>query len=93
MFLRKLVYRLGNNPRKSWSTFKFGLVIFTLGAMCILLGARFSYLFQIPGFVLLPIGGMFAAKGYIGIFANRFAKTFERLENLSALNNKNSPRD
>jgi hypothetical protein len=90
MFLRNLVYRLGSNPRKSWSTFKLGLVIFTLGAISILLGAQFTYLFQIPGFILLPVGIFFSAKGYVGIFANRFAKTFERLDAAASLNNRNN---
>jgi hypothetical protein len=88
---RNLVYRLGSNPQKSWSSFKLGLVIFTLGAICILLGAQFTYLFQLPGFILLPIGIFFAAKGYIGIFANRFAKTIERLDAASELNKRNTP--
>jgi drug/metabolite transporter (DMT)-like permease len=93
MLIRNLVYRLGSEPKKSWSTFKLGLIIFVVGAVFILLGAQFTYWLQIPGFILLLVGGLCAIKGYVGIFANRFAKTIERIDAASALSNKNNHLD
>lgn len=90
MLFRNIVYRLGRDPKKSWSTFKLGLAIFSAGATLILLGAQFNHLLQIPGFMTLFVGILLSAKGYIGIFANRFAKTIERLDAASSLNNKSN---
>ncbi|TDF36393.1 hypothetical protein EYS14_16830 [Alteromonadaceae bacterium M269] len=93
MFLRNLVYRLGSDPKKSWTTFKLGLLIFVIGAALILLGTQYSPLLQLPGLIALAVGLIIAAKGYLGIFSNRFAKTLERLDAASTLNSKNKHRD
>lgn len=80
MSLKELLFRLGDNPQKSWANFKVGLGIFVVGSIFILAGSKFSYWLQIPGLVCLLIGGLLAAKGYLGIFANRFSRTLNSLK-------------
>lgn len=76
---KHLLYKLGNDPIKSWTDFKIGLVIFVVGMALIYAGAAFWVWLQIPGVICLAIGGFFALKGYLGIFANRFSQTLNRL--------------
>ena len=76
---------MGNNPQKSWTDFKLGLAFFISGVVGIFAGLQLWIWLQIPGVFLLAVGIFFAAKGYLGIFANRFSQT---LSNLNAANNK-----
>lgn len=77
--LKHWFYKMGSDPAKSWADFKIGLVIFCLGVVCILLGAKYWVLLQVPGLLILAGGFLFAAKGYLGIFANRFSQTISQL--------------
>ncbi len=77
--LKNLIFKLGSNPNKSWADFKIGLVVFVAGVCFIYAGAAFWVWLQIPGVLLLAIGFLFALKGYLGIFANRFSQTLNRL--------------
>ena len=78
--LKNLIYKLGQNPTKSWAEFKLGLFVFAIGTVLIFAGARYWMWFQLPGALLLAVGFFIAGKGYLGIFANRFAQTLNRLE-------------
>lgn len=80
MFLRNLIERLGANPQQSWANFKVGLIIFVVGAILLLLGAKYLIWLQIPAVICLAIGLGFAAKGYVGIFASRFYQSFSQLK-------------
>ncbi len=71
---------MGSQPHKSWQHFKLGLVLFAGGAGLILYGAQATPLLQLPGLILMLPGIFFAAKGYLGIFANRFAQTLKASE-------------
>ena len=77
--LKSLIYKLGQNPTKSWAEFKLGLFVFVVGVVLIFAGARFWIWLQIPAILLLAAGFLIAGKGYIGIFSNRFAQTLNRL--------------
>ena len=77
--LKNLLNRLGADPHKSWTRFKTGLMLFIAGSILLFLGARFLIWLQIPAVILMAIGFIIAARGYIGIFANRFARTLNQL--------------
>lgn len=77
--LKQWLFKLGSNPAKSWADFKIGLIVFCIGVALILLGASYWVLLQIPGLLILATGFIFAAKGYLGIFANRFSQTLSQL--------------
>ena len=76
---KNLLFKLGSDPVKSWADFRIGLVIFVVGVALIYAGAAFWMWFQIPGIICLAAGIFFALKGYVGIFANRFSQTLNRL--------------
>ncbi|MGJ8679791.1 hypothetical protein [Paraglaciecola sp.] len=69
--------RLADNPNKSWARFKLGLGIFCVGAVLILLGARYWFWLQIPGLLLIAIGIIPAIIGYLGILAHRMTAGFK----------------
>lgn len=77
--MKHLLHRWGSNPQKSWADFKIGLGIFVLGVVFIYAGLKFWIYLQILGLILMAIGFVIAAKGYLGIFANRFSQTLNRL--------------
>ncbi|TRY33341.1 hypothetical protein [Aliiglaciecola sp. M165] len=77
--LKRWFYKLGSDPAKSWADFKIGLFVFCVGVVFILLGAKYWALLQVPGLLILAGGFVFAAKGYLGIFANRFSQTLSQL--------------
>ena len=69
--------RLANDPIKSWAFFKRGLGIFCLGAIVVLLGAKYAPIIQIPGLILLAVGSLYSIRGYLGILANRMTASFK----------------
>lgn len=69
--------RLANDPNKSWALFKRGLVFFCLGAVTILVGAKYAPIIQIPGLILLAFGSLFSLRGYLGILAHRMTASFK----------------
>ena len=69
--------RLANDPSKSWAFFKRGLGIFCLGAIAVLIGAKFAPIIQIPGLVLLVVGSLYSVRGYLGILAHRLTASFK----------------
>ena len=77
--LKNLLNRLGADPQKSWARFKTGLMLFITGGILLFLGARFLIWLQIPAVILMATGFVIAARGYVGIFANRFALTLNQL--------------
>ncbi|MGS2721080.1 hypothetical protein [Paraglaciecola aestuariivivens] len=68
--------KLAKDPHTSWIQFKRGVGIFCIGAVGILLGAKYYYWLQIPGLLLLVIGSLYAIKGYFGILAYRMSASF-----------------
>jgi thiol:disulfide interchange protein len=91
--MNNFLNRLGRDPLKSWADFKIGLVIFVVGGCLIFAGLKVGIWLQIPGLVLLAVGFGFAAKGYVGIFANRFASTLNRLGSAAEQDKRNTPPD
>lgn len=77
---KNLMHKLGNDPVKSWADFRIGFVIFVVGVALIYAGAAFWMWLQIPAIILLAVGFFFALKGYLGIIANRFSQTLNRLK-------------
>lgn len=77
--LKNLLFRLGSDPQLSWARFKKGLAFFVLGVVLLYAGALYWIWLQIPAVVLLSFGFITAAYGYLGIFANRFSQTLNRL--------------
>lgn len=69
--------RLANDPSKSWAFFKRGLGIFCLGAVAVLVGAKYAPIIQIPGLVLLALGSLYSFRGYLGILAHRMTDSFK----------------
>lgn len=80
--LKNLIFKLGSDPHKSWSDFRLGLGIFVVGVALLYVGAVYWIWLQIPGIAILALGFAIAAKGYLGIFANRFAQTLNRLNSV-----------
>ena len=76
---KNLLYKLGNNPLKSWADFKIGLAVFVVGVVLIYAGAAYWIWLQIPAIIFLAAGVFFALKGYLGIFAHRFLQSLNRL--------------
>jgi hypothetical protein len=70
--------RLANDPNKSWDRFKLGLGIFCVGAILILIGAKYLFWLQIPGLILIAVGLVPAIYGYLGILAHRMTAGFKR---------------
>ncbi|GAB2688058.1 hypothetical protein GCM10027170_19260 [Aliiglaciecola aliphaticivorans] len=87
------LYKMGSNPHKSWADFKIGLAIFMAGVISIFAGLKLWIWLQIPGVLMLALGLFFAAKGYLGIFANRFSQTLNRFEQASGKAKGNTPKD
>ncbi|MDN4502987.1 hypothetical protein QX776_11290 [Alteromonadaceae bacterium BrNp21-10] len=78
MWLRRIIFHLGGNPHRSWRYFIVGALLFSLG-IYILLYLNSSLLWlQYLGLGLLGSGLIVAIKGYVGIFANRFAQVLNR---------------
>ena len=76
--MKSLLEKLGQDPKHSLTLFLKGLGFFIVGGLFIGLGYFHHYLWQIPGLILLSIGCLLAAWGYLGIFANRFLTSFNR---------------
>ena len=76
--MKAILEKLGQNPKQSLPLFLRGFGLFIVGAFMIMLGYYRDPLWQIPGLLLLIPGAVLAAIGYIGIFANRLLKIFER---------------
>ncbi|MGB1261791.1 MAG: hypothetical protein ACPG52_02680 [Cognaticolwellia sp.] len=73
-----LLETLGQNPQRSMQRFLRGLGLFIIGLGFIFLGLYHSHIWQIIGIVMLALGCLLAAYGYIGIFANRLYHIFNR---------------
>ncbi|MEO2267754.1 hypothetical protein [Pseudoalteromonas pernae] len=71
---KSLVYRLGSEPKLSLKRFFTGLGLFAIAVALILGGYAYQPWLQIPGLAVLAVALFFAAWGYLGIFANRFAQ-------------------
>ena len=69
--------RLANDPNKSWAIFTYGLSIFCLGAVAVLIGAKYAPIIQIPGLILLAVGSLYSIRGYLGILAHRMTASFK----------------
>lgn len=89
--LRNRIFRLGSEPQKSWGQFRLGLVVFAAGAAFILFGPALHVWLQIPGLILVAVGFIWAGKGYLGIFANRFAQSLNRVAEMSWQDKQNIP--
>lgn len=75
---KEWIFRLGSSPKRSMKRFFIGLALFAFGASLIALGYLYWPWLQLPGVIILLPGGYFAAWGYAGIFANRFAQVLDR---------------
>ena len=76
--MKFLLEKLGQDPKRSLTLFMRGLGLFVIGAGLIALGYFSQPLWQIPGLVLLGLGILFAAWGYLGIFSNRLLVMLSR---------------
>ena len=76
--LKKWVFRLGSDPKLSLKRFLRGLALFVLAVIFIAIGYYGPAILQLIGLLMLAIALFFAAWGYLGIFANRFAQVLER---------------
>ncbi|NMM42676.1 hypothetical protein [Pseudoalteromonas arctica] len=76
--LKRLIYRLGSEPKLSLKRFLRGLALFVLAVVFIAIGYYSHYSLQIIGLVILAIALFCAAWGYLGIFANRFSQVLDR---------------
>lgn len=70
--------RLASDPTQRWTEFKLGLGIFVVGAIAILAGAKYWIWLQVPGVLLIALGGIIAAKGYAGILLFRLSSSFNK---------------
>ena len=77
--LKNLLFKLGAEPQQSWARFKLGLLLFMVGAVGLVAGAHVWMWLQIPAIISLTIGFLIAGRGYIGLFANRFAHVLSQL--------------
>ena len=73
-----LLEKLGKDPQHSLSLFIKGLGFFVLGLVFVALGYFYHHLWQVLGIIFLTLGCFIAAWGYLGIFANRLLKIFNR---------------
>jgi hypothetical protein len=75
-----LLAKLANNPQRSLKIFLSGLGLFASGAAAIFIGYYHHHYWQILGLLLLAVGILFAAWGYVGIFAQRLSQMFNRYQ-------------
>lgn len=66
-----ILYKLGQNPTKSFRYFLSGLVLFAIGLGLVYSGVAFSQNIQLIGLGLVALGCLLAIWGYVGIFASR----------------------
>lgn len=69
-----------NDPKKRWNEFKFGLTLFIAGAIFILAGNKYWIWLQVIGLIILAVGLLLAAKGYLGILGFRLSSAFKQLK-------------
>jgi hypothetical protein len=70
--MNNLLAKLGQNPARSLSLFLRGLGLFSVGLLFIAIGYYYHHLWQVVGLIILALGCIIAAWGYLGIFANRW---------------------
>lgn len=83
------MYRLGSQPLVSWRRFLQGLATFCIGLVLILLDGLPPWLAYL-GMAVMGIGFIVAARGYVGIFANRFSQVLNRAGRGGAAGSKNA---
>ena len=71
--IQALLLKFGSTPKQSIRWFITGLFCFLLGVICIYLGPVVHIWLQVIGLGLIAIAILFAARGYVGILANRLA--------------------
>ena len=71
---------LASQPTQRWAEFKLGLGIFVCGVLLILAGARWWVWLQIPGLGCLLVGGLLAAKAYLGILIYRLTLNLKKVK-------------
>jgi len=76
--MNKLLAKLGQDPARSLTIFLRGLGLFSLGLLFIAIGYFYHYLWQVLGLILIALGCMISAWGYLGIFANRWFNILNR---------------
>jgi hypothetical protein len=77
--IREIIYKLGNDPKRSMRRFLSGLLLFAIAGGFIALGYYYQYWYQIIGLVTAVPAGMMMAYGYVGLLANRLAQILQRL--------------
>ena len=82
--LKPLIYRLGSHPRRSLRAFLTGVALFAAGLGLLYLDQQQPGWLAKTGILLIALGLVTAACGYVGIFANRFALVIERAERVRA---------
>ncbi|MBU2925967.1 hypothetical protein Q4506_10555 [Colwellia sp. 4_MG-2023] len=70
--MNNLLAKLGQDPARSLSIFLRGLGLFSLGLLFIAFGYYYHHLWQVAGLILIALGCIISAWGYLGIFANRW---------------------
>ena len=76
--MKRLLEKLGQDPKQSLTLFLRGFGLFIIGGLIIMLGYFTDPLWQIPGLLILVPGAVMAAIGYLGIFSNRLLNIFNR---------------
>jgi len=71
--LQKILLKLGSTPQQSLRYFLSGLALFVVGVACIYIGPSLHIWLQVIGLFLLACALILAARGYLGILANRLA--------------------
>jgi len=71
--LQTLLLKFGSSPKQSVRWFVAGLMCFLIGLIAIYLGPVIHIWLQLAGLIFMAVALLLAARGYIGILANRLA--------------------
>jgi hypothetical protein len=78
--IRQLIYRFGNDTKRSLRWFAAGLLLFCVAGGLIAAGYYYQYWWQTMGLLLAIPAACCTLYGYLGILANRFAQILQRFE-------------
>ena len=78
MAVKKLLFKFGATPRRSFKVFVLGILLFFSAMTMIFVGSQHWLGWQALGLALGSVGFCVAAWGYLGLLANRLAQFFSR---------------
>ncbi len=83
--LKKIIFKLGANPKRSLRLFIIGLIGFWPSAILVWFSANWGVLWFYLSIALLAPFFFCAIYGYLGLFSNRFAQVIQNGDKFKSL--------